>query len=567
MSMASFDNTIQDCRQSKLPLLTVLLLVFIAVLPMIILRDFTPSNELRYLSIADESLSTGRWWAFTNHGIPYADKPPLYLWCVILGKWLLGSHQMWFLSLFSIIPAFVIGAVMFRWTRLTLQLDFQRAALLMLFTCGLFAGMVFTLRMDMLMTMFIVLAFYQFRKLTSIAPAEAKFSDKACAPQSQKPTLKSQLLFAIWIFLAVFSKGPMGILIPLVATTVWLFLTRRMRLWTRAWGWPTWILLILLCALWFGAVYAEGGTEYLDNLLVHQTVGRAVNSFHHKRPFWYYLVSLTYTTQPWTFLIFGAVVYGIRKFKRTVDSLENFFLIIILSTFVLLSVISSKLQVYMLPAYPFMVYLAMMVCARNKDSKLVAAGIAIPAAILGLVALAEPFVTDTEWFATFGINLDSIPAIRYVWYALFTGGFLTLWYLYKRKNTSLAIETLAMTVLTLVFVAGISIRSFNADLGYKAISETAMQIHRHHPEAQIIAYKLDRPENIDAYLQATPFKIVESSDSLPNPAIIMTKKRFGDEIPDVDSAFPIGTQYTLLLTHPSDKSDKSDLSDLSDLSD
>ncbi len=519
-----------------------LLVVFIALLPIIIFRDFTPSNELRYLSIADESLRTGRWWAFTNHGIPYADKPPLYLWCVILGRLLLGSHQMWFLSLFSLIPAFLIGAVMYRWTQTELPSRFQTSSLLMLFSCGLFAGMMFTLRMDMLMTLFIVLAFYQFRKLEL---------------SETKPSLSSRLLFALWIFLAVFSKGPMGILIPLVATTVWLLLTRRLRLWTRAWGWPTWILLILLCAGWFSAVYAEGGTEYLDNLLVHQTVGRAVNSFHHKRPFWYYLVSLTYTTQPWTFLIFGAVVYGIRKFKRTSDSLENYFLIIILSTFVLLSIISSKLQVYMLPAYPFFVYLAALICQRHKDSKLVRAGIAIPAIILGLVALVEPLVSETELVASFGIDLDAIPALRFAWYALISGSFLTLWYLYKLKRTAWAIETLSLTVLALVFIAGFAIRQFNADMGYGKLSEEALKLKALHPEAQIITYKLDRPKNIDVYLKEVPFNMEgaiperDGAECPPAPSyIIMTEPRHKDEIPNINTARPIGTKYLLILSSP-----------------
>ncbi len=426
---------------------------------------------------------------------------------------------------------------MFCWTRDKLKPDFQTAALLMLFSCGLFAGMMFTLRMDMLMTMFIVLAFYQFHKLIA----------NPSVTETLHSSIKSRLLFALWIFLAVFSKGPMGILIPLVATTIWLFLTRRMRLWTLAWGWPTWTLLILLCAGWFTAVYAEGGTEYLNNLLVHQTVGRAVNSFHHNRPFWYYLVSLTYTTQPWTFLIFGAVVYGIRKFKRTADSLENFFLVIILSTFILLSIISSKLQVYMLPVYPFMVYLAAIVCARNQQSNLIAAAIAIPAIILGLISLAEPFITETKWFAGFGFDLDNIPAVRYAWFALISGSFLTLWYLYKIKRTAWAIETLSLTVLALVFIAGLAMPQFNADLGYKTLSETAIQLKQQHPDAQIITYKLDRPENIDVYLQDIPFQMTDTLPSLP--AIVMTETRHQDEIPDIKTSLPVGTKYTILLTN------------------
>ena len=535
--MTAIDRHNRDAGQGWQSLLIVLLMVLVAVLPIIIFRDFTPSNELRYLSIADESLASGRWWAFTNHGIPYADKPPLYLWCIILGKWLFGSHMMWFYSLFSIIPAFVIAVVMYRWTREELAPEFQTSALLMLFTCGLFAGMVFTLRMDMLMTMFIVLALRSFRQLELAV---------------EKPPLGCRLLFAIWIFLAVFSKGPMGILIPLLATTAWLLLTRRMRLWTRAWGWPAWTLLILLCAAWFGAVYAEGGTEYLDNLLVHQTVGRAVNSFHHKRPFWYYLVSLTYTLLPWTLIIFGAVVYGIRKYRRPDRSLFNYFLIIILTAFVLLSVISSKLQVYMLPAYPFMVYLAAMVCASHKESGLVRAAIAIPAAILALGALAMPFIADTGWFASLGLNLSRYPAIRVVWLLLLAGGFLTLWGLYRMKRTASAIESLSLLVLALVFVAGLSMRDFNPDLGYQAISESALDFSKANPSAKIMTWRIDRPENIDVYLGATPFSTVEAPDSVTAmpvasyPAIVMTTLTSIPEVPYVQASQKIGSRYVVV---------------------
>ena len=43
------------------------------MVPVMVLRDFTPDNELRYLSIADEALRQHTYFAFTNHGVPYAD--------------------------------------------------------------------------------------------------------------------------------------------------------------------------------------------------------------------------------------------------------------------------------------------------------------------------------------------------------------------------------------------------------------------------------------------------------------------------------------------------------------
>ena len=71
---------------AKHPLVAVFLFTFICLLPEMLMRDFTPSNELRYLSIADEALRDGHFFAFFNHGLAYADKPPLYIWLVMLSR-------------------------------------------------------------------------------------------------------------------------------------------------------------------------------------------------------------------------------------------------------------------------------------------------------------------------------------------------------------------------------------------------------------------------------------------------------------------------------------------------
>ncbi len=419
-----------------------------------------------------------------------------------------------------------------RWASPYLSSGFRSAAVLMLFSCGLYAGMLFTLRMDMMMTLFIVLALYQFHRIISTE----------CPP-----SIGSRLLFALWIFLAVFSKGPMGILIPLVATATWLLLKHKFRLFFRAWGCPTWTLLIILCAGWFGAVYAEGGTEYLDNLLVHQTVGRAVNSFHHKRPIWYYLVSLTYTLQPWTFIIFGAIVFTIMKFRKGAIAIERFFVVTILSSFVLLSVISSKLQVYMLSVYPFMVYLTILVCYRHQDSRLAALGIAVPTVILALAGLGLAAVWLNLPYDLWKLWLPFAAVV------LIAGTTLTFMWLYVRPRLDLAITSLSATVLALVFVAGFAMEDFNADLGYGKLSEEAALLAQSTPGAEIITWKIDRPENLDVYLKETPFQIEEAPDSVTSmqlrslPAVVMTRTKYSGEVPFVKSTVKVGKSFVVLV--------------------
>lgn len=132
------------------------------MLPILLLRDFIPANELRYLSIADKALRNHTFFAFSNHGVPYADKPPLYLWMVMFCRRLTGEHRMWLLALFSLLPAWGIVRTMDRWTMQELDNEERMLASLMLLTCGLFFGADVTLRMDMLMCFFIVLALHTF---------------------------------------------------------------------------------------------------------------------------------------------------------------------------------------------------------------------------------------------------------------------------------------------------------------------------------------------------------------------------------------------------------------------
>ena len=99
-----------DIHMTRHPLLVVFLFITICLLPVMIMRDFTPDNELRYLQIADEAIENGNLFAFTLDGEVYADKPPLYLWIVMLCRLLTGKHSMLLLSLFSLLPAFAFQA-------------------------------------------------------------------------------------------------------------------------------------------------------------------------------------------------------------------------------------------------------------------------------------------------------------------------------------------------------------------------------------------------------------------------------------------------------------------------
>lgn len=432
--------------------------IILAVLPVMLLRDFTPSNELRYLSIADEALRNHALFAFTCHGTPYADKPPLYLWIVMFCRWLTGSHQMWLLSLFSLVPALWIVKTMDAWTKEEMDAQSHDMARLMTITSGLFLVSALTIRMDMLMCMFIVLALREVWIMYTMGV-------------DKKIPFVHHLLLALYVFLAVFSKGPLGFLIPLLSSAVYIFFFNsysrkdRCRLFARIWDWRTWLILVVLCALWFGAVYNEGGPEYLHNLLFHQTFGRAVHAFHHSNPFYYYAIAIWYCLAPWSPLV---IIVFLLALKRSVvkSDMQRFFLIISTVIFILLSCISAKLEIYFLPALPFTVYSAAMFLPRF---------------------------------------IKSMP------------------------RTYKMIRGIAVGLLVVVFIGGWTLPWVNPYIGYDKLCDEALEISAEYGITEFHAWHVKHSENMDVYLHRAVMKIPD--DSIPSkttgrPYIMLTKKKY-----------------------------------------
>ncbi len=456
--------------------------ILLALLPVMLLRDYTPSNELRYLSIADEALAEGHIFAFACQGEPYADKPPLYLWIVMAGKLLFGEHRMGFLALFSLVPALLLVRTMDRWTRELMGRGQRLAAAFALATSGLFLGLAVVLRMDMLMCLFITLALRSFWRLHT----------------GEGSARRERLLLPLYTFLALFTKGPVGLLVPIVSTLVYLAFARQLRTAGRYWGWRAWAVLLGGCALWFTAVWLEGGREYLDNLLFHQTVDRAVDAFHHKEPVWYYLVSVWYSLAPWSLLLAALFVAAARRRLR-ITPLERFFLCIVGSTFVMLSAFSSKIAVYLAPAFPFIVYLAFLFWQRIRPARngWFAAAIALPAlvwtAALPAVLLLPRHVEGTGFLAD-GRCIAAAALLTLT--GLVAGAEL----LRRRTGLTRPIRTLAAGTFCALFVGGFALPRLNEQIGYGPLCRTARSVAAADGTTHYYVWRMHRPEAMDVYL-------------------------------------------------------------------
>ncbi len=464
------------------------LILLILVIPVLILRDFTPNNELKYLSIVDEALRDGHFFTFYHQGELYADKPPLYFWLLMLSKWIWGEYNMFGLSLFSIIPALISVYIMNKWVEEETTTSLRWNGSLMLFTSAFFIGSGLVLRMDMLMCMFILLALYTFYK---------RYSGKG------QP--RDRFLLPFYIFMAIFSKGPIGFIVPLVTMLVFLLVKRDIRNFGQYFGWREWGILSGFCAVWFLSIYLEGGSTYLNNLLFHQTINRAIDSFDHKKAFWYYGVTFWYSVAPWSILYITTIVIAIKKKLLTTDK-EKLFLSAIVSTFVILSMFSGKLDIYMLPLFPFFTYLTILLLPKIKE-KWIAFSVYIPVIALTIAPI-------VAFFIRYKFNVPNSPFIYVAIITLFIFS-LTACYLLYRKQMYRAINCAALGILATLFTGAFALPRINPYIGFTAMATEAYHICEEENIDHYYYYKFRSGENMDVYLHEEAIKVT-NEDSLFN---------------------------------------------------
>ena len=169
------------------------------------------------------------------------------------------------------------------------------------------------------------------------------------------------------IFLGIFTKGALGGILPILIIYIFLYLESDLKFFNNL-HWKKGILfLVFFFSIWLIILYFQpNGTEYIKLLLGKQTIGRAYKSYSHARPFYYYFMYLPLIFLPYgIFYIYGFFNYLINLERRKTWTLfEKWAFSWSIPPFIFLSIISGKLQIYLLPLYIGMIFLSLIV--RDK---------------------------------------------------------------------------------------------------------------------------------------------------------------------------------------------------------
>ena len=326
----------------------IVILVLFLILPFLRVPDLR--NEMKYLDIVQEIVDKKSYWVLYYQGELYPDKPPLYFWLLtviykIFGKDLLFPLSLIFLSYFPFLS--ILGLAC--WQLNYLKKEWRDKFLLYSFTIPYLMGISIFLRMDMLMAFFITLSLSLFIYFY--------FN------QSKINNIKLFFLY-LSIFLGIFTKGALGGILPILIIYIFLYLENNLKFFNML-HWKRGLKFLLFCfLLWFFILSLQSdGIKYIYFLLGKQTIGRAYNSYSHARPFYYYFIYLPLTFFPYgIFYIYGFFKYLINlERKKTWTLFEKWAFSWSIPPFILLSIISGKLQIYLLPLYIGMIFLSLIV--------------------------------------------------------------------------------------------------------------------------------------------------------------------------------------------------------------
>jgi len=124
-------------------------------------------------------------------------------------------------------------------------------------------------------------------------------------------------LFYLGMALATLTKGPVGVVVPLLAAVPYLTVTRRWgQFWQRGFPLSGALLFLLLALPWYAAMLAIHGSDYTASAQAH-TVGRFLNSMEgHGFTIFFYFPVLFFGFFPWSGFLPVALYSALRGWRE-----------------------------------------------------------------------------------------------------------------------------------------------------------------------------------------------------------------------------------------------------------
>ncbi|MCE5251374.1 glycosyltransferase family 39 protein [bacterium] len=306
----------------------------VLLLPFLGLRHLWLPDEGRYAEVAREMVVSGDWLTPRLDFIPHFTKPPLTYWFIAAALKVLGTNE-FAARLFNALA--LIGTVLVT-ASLTRELgnrtaSFRAGFILLTSLFPFVAGNVLTT--DIQLTFWQTTAVWLFWKGYNGWP-EGKLS-----------------VFGAYAALgmAFMTKGPVGVLVPVMAFAGYCLYQRNTTFVKRVFSWTGILLFCCIAFPWY-IVVALKNPGLMNYFLGNEIAGRVLTTVHHRNnTFLIYPLVLTAGMLPWTWYQMKALVhtFTFSKIRRkSLSPAEVFCASWIIIPLLFFSLVRSRLPFYVL---------------------------------------------------------------------------------------------------------------------------------------------------------------------------------------------------------------------------
>ncbi|MEK7819489.1 MAG: glycosyltransferase family 39 protein [Pseudomonadota bacterium] len=491
------------------------------------LRPPLMMDETRYLAVAWEMARDQQFLVPHLNGAPYSHKPPLLFWLMNLGWAVFGINDV---TPRLVAPLFGLGTLALT-ARLARMLwpDAPRAAKIapLILVGGLFFALFTTL------TMFDpMLAFFAVAGLVGLIDA------------ARGGLARGMIVCGVAIGFGVLAKGPAILLhvLPVALAAPWwapLLPGGRAPPWKR---WYAGVFGAVLLGAVIGLAWAipaaiAGGPEFAYAIFIGQSAGRMVESFAHKRPFWWLAAWLPVLLLPWTIWpgLWRALASKGAWGRLCRDAGGRLIAVWFGVAFVAFSLISGKQFHYLLPEFPALALIAARLMGDAAARDRPARDAAVPALLVFALAAAAALLPVLPFAAKLQ---DRIEGMAFAWMALPAAVALVagIAALSGRLAADKAPGVLAL--LGALLVVGIHLAAYPMLARFYDVAAVSQRLKAWESEGEAIAHvakyhgqfhfagRLEKPiavigladQDIPAWLAAHPKgKIVSYRDRPPGP--------------------------------------------------
>lgn len=361
-------------------------------------------DEPFYAVTAHEMVQGNDWVTPRIFGEPQFEKPILYYWLVAAAFKVFGTTE-FAGRLPSALPATLLVFLVYGFT----VRMFNRRT-------GLLAGVVLASGLEY--------AIMSRLMLTDIALALFIAGTLFCywlAVDDEKNRARWLILHFVFGGLAMLIKGPVGLLVSLLATGLFSLIAKRRHPYRGSALWIGIALYLAISVPWYAVMTVKHGWGFLHHFIVHENIMRFLRAEHHaNNHFWYYIAVLLGGSIPWMPALVTACSRAIRTGIRH-DARLVFLWSWLLTSFVFLTATQSKL-----PSYIFFVFvpLAQVIAVALdelwskgfRDTKERVTVIALSVLQIG-IGIAAPFIKIAKPFGVPALLFSGCLAVGliFVW--------------------------------------------------------------------------------------------------------------------------------------------------------